>query len=113
MADFSASQERLLKQLISTFRCSTCRRGFDREHVRVAARHEQLWIVSVRCGLCRNQQIFWVALKDSEAESILRDVTDAEQEHFSAMAPVTTDEVLDMHEFLEDFNGNFKDLFTI
>jgi hypothetical protein len=112
MAEYSPGQERLLKQLISTFRCSVCRRGFQREHVRVAARHEQLWIVSVRCGLCRNQQVFWVALKENGDETILRDVSDAEEEQFAAMAPVTSDEVLDMHEFLKEFNGDFKDFFT-
>jgi hypothetical protein len=111
MAEFPAGQERVLKQLISTFRCSVCRRGFEREQVRVAARHEQLWIVSVRCGLCRNQQVFWVALKENGDETILRDVTDAEGEVFLAMEPVTGDDVLDVHEFLRDFDGDFKGLF--
>jgi hypothetical protein len=112
MAEFPTGQERLLKQLISTFRCSVCRRGFDREHVRVAARHEQLWIVSVRCALCRNQQVFWVALKENGDLTDLRDLTEAEEEQFATMAPVTSDEVLDMHEFLRGFNGDFKRLFT-
>lgn len=111
MAEFPTGQEHLLKQLISTYRCSVCRRSFDRQHVRVAARHEQLWIVSVRCGLCRNQQIFWVALKDNGPETVLRDVTFEEEEHFAAMDPVTTDDILDIHEFLRGFNGDFKDLF--
>ena len=70
MAEFPAGQEQKLKQLISSYRCHVCRRCFEREHVRVAARHEQLWIVSVRCSLCRNQQVFWIALKDDKEESL-------------------------------------------
>jgi hypothetical protein len=111
MADFQTGQEQLLKQLISTFRCHVCRRGFEREHVRVAARHEQLWIVSVRCSACRNQQVFWVALKDEDGRSILRDVTEEEEEEFATLDPVGGDDVLDMHEFLRDFNGDFEKLF--
>ncbi len=111
MADFSAGQERLLKQLISTFRCSVCRHGFERDHVRVTARQEHLWIVSVRCGRCRNQQVFWVALKEDGEETIPRDVTDAEDEKFAAMPPVGSDDVLDVHEFLESFDGDFRRLF--
>ena len=111
MADLPADQERLLKQLISSLRCSVCRRGFQREHVRVAARHEDLWVVSVRCGLCRNQPVFWVALKDQEEDvTVLRDLTDDEEEQFAGLPPVTGDEVLDMHEFLRSFDGNFRGL---
>lgn len=112
MGEQRASQERLLKQLVSTFRCHVCRRSFEREQVRVTARHEQLWIVSVRCTSCRNQQVFWVALKDREEEVVLRDVTEDEQERFDEMPPVNGDDVLDMHEFLTGFNGDFIRLFT-
>lgn len=112
MGEQRGSQERHLKQLVSTLRCHVCRRGFEREHVRVAARHEQLWIVSVRCSVCRNQQVLWVALKENREETLLRDVSAAEDEQFAAMAPVSCDDVLDMHQFLAEFSGDFGDLFA-
>jgi hypothetical protein len=113
MAEFPAGQEHLLKQLISSYRCQICRRSFERSQVRLAARHEQLWLVSVRCSLCRNQQVFWISLKDDEGESFLRDVTRDEDEQFAELPAVTGDDVLDMHEFLRDFNGDFRRLFSI
>lgn len=114
MNEFSPDQERLLKQVVSSFRCSVCRRSFEREHVRVTARHEQLWIVSVRCRVCRNQQVFWVALKGDESgvDSVLRDMNRAEEEYFAELAPVSGDDVLDMYEFLREFDGDFKALFA-
>jgi hypothetical protein len=112
MAEFPAGQEQKLKQLISSYRCHVCRRCFEREHVRLAARHEQLWIVSVRCSLCRNQQVFWIALKDDQGESILQDVAGGEDEELAAMPPITSDDVLDMHEFLNAFSGDFQRLFS-
>jgi hypothetical protein len=111
MAEFPAGQEQKLKQLISSYRCHVCRRCFERDHVRLAARHEQLWIVSVRCSLCRNQQVFWIALKDDQRESILQDVSDGQDDDFAALPPVSCDDVLDMHEFLRSFNGDFQRLF--
>lgn len=111
MADFSAGQE--LKRLISTFRCSTCHQhGFERDHVRVTARQDHIWIVSVRCSRCRNQQVFWVALKADDEASAPRDLTDAEEAKFAAMAPVGSDDVLDIHEFLQAFDGDFRALFN-
>jgi hypothetical protein len=112
MADYPAGQERLLKQLISSFRCNVCRRTYERAQVRVAARHEQLWIVSVRCNRCRNQQIFWLALKEQSEDALPRDVTDEEEERFAALGPVSSDDLLDVHEFLRNFNGDFQKLFS-
>jgi hypothetical protein len=111
MAEFPAGQEQKLKQLISSYRCHVCRRCFERDHVRLAARHEQLWIVSVRCSLCRNQQVFWISLKDDQREAILEDVSDTQDEEFTTLPPVSCDDVLDMHEFLRSFNGDFQRLF--
>lgn len=112
MAEFPTDQEHLLiKQLISTYRCTVCRRSFEREQVRVAARHEQLWIVSVRCSRCRHQQRFWLALREGRDEEVLRDVTAPEEDQFAGMDPVSADNVLDMHEFLRDFDGDFSRLF--
>lgn len=111
MAEFGAGQERVLKQLISTFRCQVCRRSFDGEHVRVTARHEEIWIVSVRCGLCRNQQRFCVTLRGNESATP-RDTSEAEEERFAALEPVGADDLLDMHVFLRGFDGDFKGLFS-
>ena len=114
MAEFPAGQERLLKQIISNQRCSICRRGFDGGQVRVAAHPEQLWIVGVRCALCRNQQVFYVALRENDAEAdFFRDMTEEEEVRFDAMPAVSFDDVLDMHLFLTTFDGNFKQLFCV
>jgi hypothetical protein len=113
MGEDQAGQERLLKQLIGTFRCHVCRHAFENDHVRVAARQEQLWIVSVRCRRCRNQQVFWVALKDQPVpQDDSPDLSSTEEERFAAMSPVASDDVLDVHEFLSEFNGDFKGLFA-
>ncbi len=109
MSDFPIGQERLLKQLVSTFRCRVCRRTFGRDHVRVTARQDELWIVSVRCMSCRNQQVFWVSLQNQEEEALLQDIDEAER--FETMDPISVDDVLDMHLFLARFDGDFKRLF--
>jgi hypothetical protein len=111
MNERQAGQERLVKDLVGTFRCPVCRRGFQHEHVRVTARHEQLWIVSVRCRTCRNQQVFWIALKETEPDEG-DEISEVEHDQFAALAPVCGDDVLDMHIFLKEFNGDFISLFA-
>jgi hypothetical protein len=109
MAEYPSEHERALKRYISTFRCQVCRCSYRDEHVRVAARHDQLWVVSVRCRRCRHQQLFYFAPRDDE---IVSDLSEQEEMYFSSMGPLSCDEVLDMHLFLEEFNGDFKSLFS-
>ena len=80
MAELPAGQERLLKQIISSRRCRVCRQTFEQSQVRMAAKDDQLWIVSARCTTCRHQQVFWVTLRHGFGESLLRDVSDEEEE---------------------------------
>lgn len=107
MSDFSPGQERVLKEMVGTLRCHVCRRSFDPDHVRITARHESVWIVSVRCRTCRKQQSFWIAMKDVDAAIREQEAADP----VTNETPITSDEVLDMHEFLEQFDGNFRKLF--
>lgn len=107
MAD-QAGQEGMLKQIISTYRCGICRQTFQRDLVRVAARHDELWIVSVRCARCRNQQVFWVSMRDRTPEDAW---DEAETERDIERAPISSDEQLDLHAFLREFDGDFKSLF--
>jgi hypothetical protein len=111
MGESRADQERLVKDLVGTFRCPVCRHSFQDDHVRVAARYEQLWIVSVRCRACRKQQVFWIALKESETLAS-DEIEEMDLEYFADGAPVCADDVLDMHEFLREFNGDFVGLFA-
>lgn len=111
MADLPSGQERLLKELIGTYRCAVCRQGFERDNVRVAARHDKGWIVSVRCARCHNQKVFWIGLKHSAENTSLSDMSQEEQQRFADAGPIGTDDQLDMHLFLEQFDGNFRALF--
>lgn len=113
MPDHSSRHERLLKRQVASHRCPHCRHAFRQEQVRVAARHEDLWVVSVRCVACRKQQVYWIApsdLPDDEIDGC--DPTTEELERFEAMAAVTYDDVLDVHLFLAGFDGDFQGLFA-
>jgi hypothetical protein len=112
MAEYPSEHERALKRYVSTFRCQVCRCNYEGDQARVAARHDQLWVVSVRCRRCRNQQLFYFAPREDDPETGMRDVNDEEEARFAAMDAVTSDEVLDMYEFLREFNGDFKTLFS-
>ena len=106
-----SSQERLFRQLLSTHRCTNCRHRFDRDRFNVVARHEKLWVVSARCSSCRASQMFWVSLRNG-IQLAPEEVSPLEREHFEALPELTSDDVLEMHEFLNEFDGDFRSLFA-
>jgi hypothetical protein len=113
MADFESRQERVLRQRVGSHRCPQCRQSFRQDLVRVAARHDDLWVVSVRCPACRRQQVYYISLSDLiDRSEPSRDPSPDELERFELLPPVGSDELLDMHEFLRGFDGDFKRLFS-
>jgi hypothetical protein len=106
-----SGQERLYRQLLSTRRCSNCRHRFERNGFAVMAKHEKLWVISAHCSACNKMQVFWVSLKGG-IELAPQELTAGERQRLEALPAITPDDVLAMHEFLGDFDGDFQTLFA-
>ena len=108
-------------------RCAVCHREFELDDIRVLSRKPDMWMMLVECTDCRSRNFVAAVLDDGdpdEARLALRRLSDealAErrtgrpapvvEERPPAGEPVTAHDVLDMHEFLADFHGDFKRLF--
>jgi hypothetical protein len=111
-----------LIEIASRRRCIVCRRPYGRKGVRILGRRDEAWLVAVTCDYCQAQGLM-VATLDSEEETInltrrtdtrpkvMYDVSYEEWLAFQEMPPISEDDVLDMHLFLKDFDGDFKKLF--
>ncbi len=124
------AQERMIRRLFTTQQCSHCLSAYREENVTVLARRSEVWMVMVSCDVCERKGIFVVsfpgssrherrkALLEAEAlgegaltEAVLADEPPLGADHAPA-APVTVDDVIDMHLFLKHFDGNFAALFA-
>lgn len=106
-----SSQERLFRQLLSTHRCSNCRHRFERSRFSIMARYEKLWVVSAHCSVCDKVQVFWVSLQRG-IERAPQEMTDDERERLHSLPAINPDDILEMHEFLAGFDGDFQGLFA-
>ena len=103
--------ERLIKRLITNIKCSVCGERYDGEYVRVLGRYTDLWFLSVYCPTCKTQGLVAAVLNEEETPELVNDLTEGEYDKFSEMAAVEADDVLDLHNFLKWFNGDFSRLF--
>lgn len=106
-------------------RCSICHRSYEVTDIEVLSRKPDVWMMMVQCPDChaRNFVAAVIGNADTEdAEDTLRHYATLHEtgfEHVPEQAdtepwqpPVDIDDVLEMHQFLDSFDGDFKRLFT-
>jgi hypothetical protein len=119
------SSERQIKRIVldRMDRCGVCHREYGPDDVHVLSKKPDMWMMVVQCTDCHARSFVAAVLNDGdpdEARLALRHLsTQAAQDQFSPEEdetptgpPVTAYDVLDMHEFLASFEGDFRTLFS-
>ncbi|MGD9712938.1 MAG: hypothetical protein AB7V46_12835, partial [Thermomicrobiales bacterium] len=99
-------------------RCSVCHRSFIEDDVEVVSRKEDVWMMVVQCRDCHARSFVAAMVGDPTGGSSMGhlldlassttdfgefDIPTAESTHDGD--PVTVDDVLEMHDFLDTFDG--------
>jgi hypothetical protein len=113
-------------------RCIVCHHHFQPDDITVISREREMWTMLVECTDCHARNFVAAVLNDGdpeEAQLALRrlserasreitgkdefeDLSFAETTVPEPSAPVTASDVVDMYQFLEAFDGDFKALFS-
>ena len=103
-------------------RCAVCHHSFSADAIHVLSRREDMWMMVVQCDEGQARNFVAAVLGDGdpdEAQLALRQLSlgydDAELEALAETGdradPVSAHDVVDMHEFLAEFDGDFQKLF--
>lgn len=104
-------------------RCGVCHRGFETDDVHILSRKSDMWMLMVTCSECHARNFVAAVIGDGDAEEAQLALRRLGEEHVRTSLetddeapeivedPVTVDDVLDVHSFLEDFDGDFQSLF--
>lgn len=116
-------------------RCSVCHRHYREDDVRVISRKPDLWMMVVQCDDCHARNFVAAVMNDGDpaaarmaldelTDNALNDglvIQDDRQTRQSATPiepvppmnaePVSAGDVIDMHTFLDEFDGDFYRLF--
>lgn len=103
---------RFLKRFLSTLRCVNCGRRYEPENIRFLSRQKELWFLSLYCPVCHNQGMVAAVVGQGEPPEAVSDLTEKELEKFGDRSQIGIDDVLDMHIFLKEFQGDFTSLFS-
>ena len=102
-------------------RCSVCHHEFVQDDIRIVSRTQDMWMMVVTCTECHARNFVAAVLGDgdpAEAQLALRRLSEAPsgidlqpEDTLPAGDPVSIDDVLEMHQFLSGFDGDFNRLF--
>jgi C4-type Zn-finger protein len=104
-------EESLIKRLIATIKCSSCGQNYEEDCVDIIKHIEELWFLKVSCSHCGVKSLVTVVIRTDKEPEVITDLNEAELERFRDMDVVGEDDMLDMHNFLKVFDGDFPRLF--
>jgi len=103
----------IVRYLIAHTQCNGCGHRYAPRDVRVYKRRGDVWLASVTCRHCGLQGLIMAAIATDELEEVDEAVaalgTDEVPES-EDLGPILGDEILDLHNFLEEFDGNMLTL---
>ncbi|HET7037805.1 MAG TPA: hypothetical protein VFI42_19175 [Thermomicrobiaceae bacterium] len=95
--------------------CSQCQTAYQLDDARIVGRTGNLWVLAIRCSCCDAQAFVAAVVGDHDDDDALEYLDDEALSEVVAeftSSAVTVDDVLDMHEFLDAFDGDFLSLFS-
>ena len=107
-----------LRTQLTTFTCPACGRRYRGSRMRLLAEREGLFFVDLDCSRCGSHTVAIVTVEVDESDVTI-EVSDVvgedEIEHLGESLPmgaalVTADDVLEMHEFLDRYQGSLVTL---
>jgi hypothetical protein len=99
---------RRLREQAKEYDCSVCGANHAGSDIRLLGRLDAAWIVRVKCARC--ETTFKLLVRVDRERASLAPIS--ERPTRARRPPVSLDDVIDAHEFLEQFEGDARALFA-
>ena len=104
-------EDGFIRRLMTSVKCGACGQRYGIDNINVIGHYEDLWLLSAFCPTCNAQCLVAAVVKEGKAPQLITDLTEVELGRFQDTDEVRADDLLDMHNFLKDFDGDFPRLF--
>ncbi len=92
------------------YNCPVCGRSLKGCDVQVLSHEEERFHLQVTCAQCQVTFIVVLAIAGGGVEEIEKGIPESTAETVAAAEPISVDEILDLHLYLKNFQGTFKEL---
>lgn len=95
-----------IRSQLTGFACAACGRPYRRQRIRVLAQREELFFVDLACAHCGSEAVAIVSVDRDDLKTARVEMGGATDSGLVSAA-----DVLAMHRFLREFDGDFHALF--
>ena len=103
--------EGFIKRVVATIKCGVCGQHYEEKDVKLLGYHGDLWFLSVYCSACHSQGLVAVVIREGQLPELITDLTEEEYDKFREIDVVSDNDLLDIHSFLKEFDGDFSHIF--
>lgn len=104
-------KENIIKKLITSSKCEVCGRNYEVKNIDILGHEQEIWFLKIRCSACNHQSLVAAVVRENKIPPD-SELTRSEQDKFRDSPAITSDDVLDMHNFLKKFKGDITGFFT-
>jgi hypothetical protein len=97
--------------LIASIKCGSCGQYYEEDNIDIIEHSEELWFLRVFCSSCHTKSLVAAIIREDKKAEVITDLTEAEVEKFKSIDSVGDEDLLEMHRFLKNFNGDFPRIF--
>lgn len=104
--------QELIKNIQAGMRCPHCHAAYKEENISVLGCVGNVCLVHLECGVCLKPVLATVMVE--EKKTVKRETSFSKKPAFSKKnfaEKVNADDIIALHQFLENFDGNFARLF--
>ena len=99
-----------VKHLVKTSECANCKEKYKETDIQVLTTTKHEGLFELRCSCCKASTIVTVLMSE---ESELKNRVEKEPQNLGRKhSKITNNDILDIKNFLNGFDGNFKKIFT-
>ena len=102
-------EEGLIKKLATSLKCTACGKYYESASVDIVGHESDLWFFKAACTSCHAE--FLVAAVLQEFPGPEPESRRGRLNQTGTASSITADDLLAMHDFLRDFNGDFSSAF--
>lgn len=116
--------QQIIRYLRKTVNCTMCQANYENEGIEVLSTYEDQGLFNLSCKKCSHQLMVHITISDEEkkaseekksAKPTIRAHRALTEKDITANIHgpnISTDDVINIHTFLNQFNGDFKELFS-
>jgi hypothetical protein len=110
--------EKVMEWLSYVLKCPVCGYRYNLERTKIVdtkqVENEANLLVHSDCSQCKSSVVFSISIQGPDVFSIgmITDLTSSDTKKFSAANPISTNDILDIHNFLHRFDGDLVKALT-